>query len=144
MHVSAVPTEHVISVWPKVRPHMEKAAVWTHGRYEVGDILDCLLEGERQLWIVFEDDGEIKGAVVTGFNVYPRKKYLDLTFIGGDDGFSWKEPMLKMLQHWAYDTQCDGIESSGRAGWSRIFKDDGYKLLWQSYELPVASSGLET
>jgi hypothetical protein len=144
MQVSAVPTEYVIPVWPQVQPFMEKAATWTHGRYAAEDILDSLLAGERQLWVAFGDDREVKGAVVTGFNVYPKKKYLDLTFIGGDDGFSWKEPMLKMLRHWAYDTQCAGIESSARAGWARIFKADGYKYLWQSFELPVASSGLET
>lgn len=143
MQVSAVPPEHVMNVWSEARPHLEKAAVYTYGRYEVDDILTLLTDYGYQLWIAFDKDKTIKGAVVTGFNQYPRKKYLDLTFIGGEDALSWKEPMLKILQHWAYDTDCDGIESHGRAGWARVFKDDGYRFLWQNYELPVATSGLE-
>jgi hypothetical protein len=67
---------------------------------------------------------------------------LDMVFCAGDEGMEWKTPMLKMLQHWAHDNDCERIESSGRIGWSKIFKDDGYKALWQVYELPVADAGL--
>jgi hypothetical protein len=141
--VSAVPREHVFGIWPKVRMHLKRAAEYTYGRYEPEDILNNILEYGHQLWIVFDEGDEIKGALVTSFNVYPRKKYLDLTFLGGEDGPAWKEPMLRTLQHWAHDTGCDGIESIGRLGWEKIFKEDGVKPLWQKFELPVADSGLE-
>ncbi len=140
--VSLIPHDHVEQVWPSVQPHMEKAAEYTYGRFTAEDILDSITQYDHNLWIAFNDDKEMIGAVVTRFLQYPRKKYLDLVFLGGDDGFSWKDPMLKMLQHWAYDNECDGIESAGRLGWSRVFKEDGYKALWQTYELPVASTGL--
>jgi hypothetical protein len=65
-----------------------------------------------------------------------------MVFCAGDEGMEWKAPMLKELQHWAHDNDCDRIESSGRVGWSKIFKNDGYKALWQVYELPVADAGL--
>lgn len=141
--VSLVPADHAAAVWPLVLPHMEKAAEYTYGRYTVDDILVAITDYDHHLWVAFTDEGAVLGAVVTTFRMYPRKKYLDLTFVGGDDGFTWKEPMLKMLQHWAYDNDCDGIESGGRLGWSKIFKDDGYKALWQVYELPIAHNGLE-
>lgn len=143
MRVSAVPTPHVFTLWPQVRPHLEKAAEYTEGRYEVGDILTAITDYGSQLWIAFTPDNTIKGAVVTNFNVYPRKKYLDLTFIGGDDGPAWKEPMIDILRRWAHDTGCDGVELVGRAGWAKIFKEDGCKLLWHNFELPAADSGLE-
>jgi hypothetical protein len=136
-------------IWPQVRPHMEKAAASTFGRFEADDVLDTVMVGGRQLWVAFDDDSDIKGAVVTGFNLYPRKKYLELTFVGGTDGLKWKKPMLKILQHWAYDTGCDGIESSGRlgatgrTGWTRLLRDDGFKPLGQYFELPTAAGGLE-
>lgn len=143
MQVSAVPTPHVFRVWPKVQPFMADAAHYTYGRYEAEDILTSILDYGHQLWIAFDSASTIKGAAVTSFNVYPRKKYLDLTFVGGEEGLTWKDPMLKMLQHWAHDTECDGIESIGRLGWAKIFKNDGYKPLWQKFELPAADSGLE-
>lgn len=142
IHVSFVPKEHIRTVWADIEPHMEKAAEYTYGRYTADDILDSMLQYDFDLWIAFNEGQHILGIVVTRFIQYPRKKYLDLVFLGGDEGFTWKDPMLKTLQHWAYDNHCDGIESAGRLGWSRVFKADGYKMLWQTYELPIAETGL--
>ena len=85
---------------------------------------------------------EIKGAVVTMISQYPRKKYLDMLFTGGIELENWKEPMLDLLQKWAFDNKCDGIESTGRPGWAKIFKANGHKPLWHTYELPAANAGL--
>jgi hypothetical protein len=141
IRAALVSPDQVHIVWDQVVPYMERAAEYTYGRYELSDIKDVIEQYDHNLWIAFDDKG-LKGAVVTAFKHYPRKKYLDLVFVGGDEGLEWKDPMLKILQHWAYDNTCDGIESSGRLGWSKIFKDDGYKPLWQTYELPVADTGL--
>lgn len=142
MHVSLVPADHVENVWPIVEPYMERAAEYTYGRYTVDDIKDSITQYDHHLWIVFDDSKTIKGAVVTTFKHYPQAKYLDMVFIGGDDGLVWKDDMLKVLKHWGYDNDCDGIESTARFGWEKIFKDDGYKPLWQTFVLPVAETGL--
>ena len=141
MQVTLVPPEHVLSAWPDAKPHLEKAAEYTYGRYDVEDILSVLTDYDHSLWLAYDETG-IKGATVTAFKFYPKKKYLDLVFCGGVDGFDWKAEMLRILQHWGYDNQCDGIEASGRVGWSKIFKGDGYKPLFQTFELPVADTGL--
>lgn len=139
--VSLVPPEHVQALWPLTLKYLNRAAEYTFGRYEAEDILEFIMTGDAHLWVAFGGD-ELKGITVTRFWEYPRKKCLDMVFIAGDEGFSWKDDMLKMLQHWAYDNGCEVIESSGRPGFARAFKDDGYKLLWQVYELPVATTGI--
>ena len=139
--VSMVPTEHVVNLWEEVEPHLQKAAEYTYGRYKVDDILDCLTDYGYTLWIAFEEK-QIKGAVVTMISQYPRKKYLDMLFTGGVELNSWKEPMLDLLQKWAFDNKCDGIESTGRPGWAKIFKANGHKPLWHTFELPAANAGL--
>ena len=139
--VSMVPTEHVVKLWDQVRPHLKKAAAYTYGRYEVEDILDCITDYDYTLWVAFDKTG-IKGAVVTSVTQYPKKKYLDMVFTGGIELETWKKPMLELLQKWAFDTKCDGIESTGRPGWAKIFRSDGHKPLWNTYELPVAETGL--
>ena len=141
MKVSMVPTKHVTDIWDAVMPHLKKAADYTYGRFDVEDILDCITDYEHTLWIAFDEES-IKGAVVTMIRQYPRKKYLDMVFTGGVELEKWKKPMLELLQKWAFDTECDGIESVGRPGWAKIFKSDGHKPLWNTYELPVASTGL--
>lgn len=141
MKCSLVPPHLVDQYWPDIKEYMEGAAAYTYGRYTVEDIYDCIKEYDHQLWVAFNDE-EIKGAVVTNFIHYPKKKYLVLVFCGGVDLKEWKDEMLSLLQHWAFDSGCDGIESTGRPGWAKIFKNDGHKSLWHVYELPAADAGL--
>lgn len=140
-NISLVPSEHVPAAWDAVEPFMERAAEMTNGRYAVEDILDALLNRNHDLWIIFTED-KIVGSMVTAIRQYPRKKYLELSFIGGDDGMAWKAQMLDILQRWAYDNSCNGIESCARLGWAKIFKDDGYRPMWQMFELPMGEQGL--
>lgn len=141
MQVSLVPPESTYDVWSRMYPYMAKAAHYTHGRYEPEDILEAIVQYGQQLWVAFANDG-IKGVAVTGFKQYPRLKCLDLIFCAGDDGMQWKESMLNTLQCWAYDNNCDRIEATGRLGWAKIFQDDGFKPMWQVFELPVGNRGL--
>lgn len=140
MEVSLVPPELVEGLWPRIFPHLSNAAEYTFGRYEPEDIIEFVLNGQAHLWIVLDEDN-IKGVTITRFWQYPRKTCLDLVFLAGDDGFSWKDEMLSTLQRWARDSGCDVIEASGRSGLARAFKDDGYRVLWQVFELPVAEAG---
>jgi hypothetical protein len=140
--VSLVPTPHVRELWPRIRSHVERAAEYTHGRYTADDILTSITDYDHHLWIAFDNPSDIKGIVVTALKSYPRMRALDLVFIAGDNAIEWKDEMLHMLQCWAYDNDCDVVESSGRLGWGRALRDDGYKPLWQVYELPVGATGI--
>jgi hypothetical protein len=141
MQCSLVPHDFVDQIWGEVKEYLRGAADYTHGRYEVEDIYDAVMEYDHQLWIAFNEGG-IKGAVVTNFIHYPKKKYLCMTFCGGVELDQWKDPMLKLLQQWAKDNHCDGVEATARLGWTKIFKDDGHKPLWQTFQLPAADAGL--
>jgi hypothetical protein len=141
MEVSIVPTEYVDQCWDRVKVHLEKAVEYTYGRFTLEDIYISVKEDNHTLWVAFDDEG-VKGAVVTNFTSYPRKKFVHLAFIGGVEGHNWKEPMLEILTRWAYDNNCNGLESVGRPGWAKIFKNYGYKLVGYAYEIPAADSGI--
>lgn len=142
IQASIVPKEHVDAVWKDVEGYLKGAADYTYGRFDVDDIYDSIVQYDSDLWIAFEVDGDILGAVVTRFVDYPRKRFLSMDFTGGVQLKKWKQEMLELLQKWAYDNYCEGIESAGRPGWGRIFSKDGYKLVFHTYELPVADAGL--
>jgi len=142
IQVSLVPREHVNRCWDDVKDFLARAADYTHGRYEVDDIYDAIIDYDHTLWIAFDDMG-FKGAVVTNFVHYPKKKYLCMVFCGGEDLKDWKDPMLKLLQCWAHDNHCDGIEATARMGWTKIFKDDGHVPLWQTFQLPSGGQGVK-
>jgi len=136
MEVSLVPREYIDGCWGQIEGYLEGAAKYTYGRFSVDDIKDCITDYDYQLWIAFEDD-KIYGAVVTEIVQYPRCKMLAMQFTGGIELKKWKGPMLSLLKRWARDNGCDKIESPGRPGWARVFKNDGYEAKFITYELPV-------
>jgi hypothetical protein len=135
--VSLVPSGHIDDVWPAVAGYIQNALKYTDGRYELEDVLDQLQHHGHLLWIAFDEE-RIKGAVVTQIMDYPRKRYLGCPFVTGDDFTSWKAPMFEMLQRFARDNDCVGLEATARLGWSRVFKNDGYEAMWQTFQLPAA------
>jgi len=136
VRVSAVPKELVPNIWPQVEQYVRDAVAHSQGKYETEDVLSLVLEYDYPLWIAFDGD-DIKGAVITRFIDYPRKRYLSLEMCGGKESAVWKKPMLDMLRNWAKDNKCDAIEAHGRVGWERVFRDEGYKSTLQSFELPL-------
>jgi hypothetical protein len=60
-----------------------------------------------------------------------------MQFCGGVELKHWKAPMLALLQQFARDTNCDGIEATARRGWAKIFQADGFQSNWVTFELPI-------
>jgi len=136
MKITLGPSEHIESVWPKVQSYMERAAKYTYGRYTAEDIKSELFTKDQQLWIAFEE-GNVYGAYVTEIVRYPRLKTCVIHFLGGKQFKKWGWLGLEVLQKFAKEHKCDVMESSGRPGWGKIWKNDGYKELFTFYELPV-------
>lgn len=138
MQASLVPKEHIEAVWPQIEEYLKGAADYTYGRFTVEDIKQGILTKSQQLWVAF-DDKKIYGAVVTEIYVYPQTVALTMHFTGGVELKKWKKPMLELLQKFGRDHGCKIIESYGRPGWEKIFKDDGFKMRFMFYELPTES-----
>lgn len=136
IEVSLVPREYVDTCWDKIEGFITKAAKYTYGRYTTSNIYDMVKDGDYQLWVAFNEEG-FKGAVVTNVITYPQKKILCMQFCGGENLKLWKDPMLELLKRFGKDVGCEGIESTGRPGWAKIFQNDGYKATWVTYELPL-------
>ena len=137
IEVSMVPREYIDTCWDKVEGFIGKAARYTYDRYTSSNIYDMVKEGDYHLWVAY-DEGTFKGAVVTNIMTYPQKKTLCMQFCGGEQLKLWKDQMLDLLKRFARDSGCEGIESTGRPGWAKVFKNDGYKAIWVTYELPIA------
>lgn len=136
MIVTAILPVDYNAVWNDIEGYMEGAAKYTHGRYKVEDIKKELYRNRsQQLWIAYDD--KIYGAVITEIITYPQMKTLIMHFTGGVELPKWKDDMLALLRRFAKDHDCKVIESYGRTGWKRIFKNDGFQSKFMFYELPV-------
>lgn len=136
MEVSIVLPEHYDAVWPLIKEYMNGAAKYTYGRFTVDDIRKGLENTAQHLWIAYEED-KVYGAVITEITLYPQVTVLVTQFTGGIELKRWKAPMLKLLQKFGKENGCSVIESYGRTGWAKIFKDDGFVSRFMFYELPV-------
>ena len=136
MKTTLVPKEHVQRVWGSIEQFAEGCAKYTYGRFKAVDILHELLTKDQQLWIAF-DDKDIYAFWVTEVVQYPQTKILVMHFTGGNRIEEWQTIGLKQLQQFARDTGCTKIESYGRPGWEKVWKNEGYKKRFVFYELPV-------
>ena len=136
IEVSMVPSEYIDTCWDKVEGFMERAAKYTYGRYATKDIYSLIVNDGYQLWVAY-DEGTFKAAVVTSIMDYPQKRMLCMQFCGGDDMKDWLDPVLNILKRFAKDNKCEGLESTARPGWAKIFKNDGYTASWVAFELPL-------
>ena len=135
MKASIVLPEDYDNFWHLIQEYMEGAAKYTYGRFTVDDILEGLKTKDQQLWVAYDD--KVYGAVVTEIAEYPQMKSLVMHFTGGIELPKWKDEMLTLLRRFAKDQGCKTIESFGRTGWKRIFKNDGFKSQFIFYELPL-------
>lgn len=137
MQITIIPNHEVDNIWNQIKDYAEGAAKYTYGRFTANDIRNGIKNNlNQQLWVA-HDDGVIYGFVVTEPLDYPQLKSMIMYFTGGFDLHLWKYDMLSTIQKFAYSIGCDIIESQGRPGWERLFKNDGYKKRFVAYELPV-------
>lgn len=136
MKVYLVPLEDVNLWWPNVAGYLNKA-VTRQDKTDIHNVyLDVVVNG-HSLWIVLDEELQLKGAAVTVIMTYPKTACLFVEYLGGEDGHDWKEAMISMLKEWARDNNCRTIEFEGRPGWGRVLKKDGVRVKYEVFEIPV-------
>lgn len=138
MEITPVENHQIDFLWSRVKPYFEQVAETTHGRFTANDIRQRVKTTKQQLWIAHEGE-EVYGFVITQCTDYPQMRCLVMHFTAGRELFKWKDAMLKTIQEFARNNGCEAIESFGRAGWAKVFKEDGYKAMQTFYELPVGT-----
>jgi hypothetical protein len=136
MNIILINKEDYTKVFPRIESYLEKAAEYTYGRFSANDIKTRLLTCNQQLWVAFENE-IVYGFVITEVVNYPQMNVLVMHFTSGKELPKWKNEMLNGLRSFAKFSFCKVIESYGRPGWARVFKNDGYKQPFIFYELPV-------
>ena len=135
MRVSLIPLGAVAGVIPALLPYLVKSQEWTRGRAKVDDILRFVLNGQMQLW-VSHDDNEIYGHVITEVKAYPQCKMLTVQYAAGEPHHLQyvENEMFDLLDRFAKDAGCSGIEFIGRPGWKKSASSHGYEVQSVTYQ----------
>jgi len=135
MRMSLIPPGTVAGVIPSLLPYLVKSQEWTRGRATVDDILRFVLNGQMQLW-VGHDDNEIYGHVITEVKNYPQRKMLVVQYCAGEPNHMQyvDEEMFDLLDRFAKDAGCSGIEFVGRPGWRKQAGKYGFEVQSVMYQ----------
>lgn len=140
---SLVPTEEVSRAWMTVRDMLEPAVVRSNGRWSMEHLYYALATGSQWLWVAYDDDWKVAGALTTQIIEYPGSKMMAFQFLGGDDFDGWFEPMLETLESCAKDMGCDGTEGTARFGFKPWLKGAGYNMTYAVYDKLIGGEGDE-
>jgi len=140
MDVYLIPPEYVRQVYPDIDKFMDRLVPTTHGRFDKVDILHDMLTAKEHLWVVVKEDQEtIVGMILTEITVYPRKRMLSIQYAAGDELDKWMIEALRVLENWAVDNECTGMEITGRRGWVKKLK----LHKWEEEFVVVKKEGLK-
>lgn len=137
LEISLVPIGNISSAIPGLMPYLAESEVWSRGRSKVDDILRFLLNGQMQLWAIFcTEEQKLYGHVITEVKQYPQCKMLVVQYCAGEANHMQyvEDKMYDVLDKFAKDTECAGIELIGRPGWGKHVKKRGYEVQSVMYQ----------
>ena len=126
--LEGIPQHEVISAWPHVLPYIDRVIETSNGDFTTEYVLGRIIDGDYQLWVGSDDDGNVDYVGIT------RNEYFDASekmvvlvmWLAGDDMHKWIDTAVAELESWAIDAGADELRITGRPGWERIFKKDGF------------------
>ena len=87
-------------------------------------------EGKMQLWFLWDKEADIDqrlyGIVVTEVIQRPLQRCLNIKIMTGKHRDKWQH-LIKHIEDFAWQNNCDLLELVARPGWKRVLKPFGYK-----------------
>ena len=125
-----IPTKSVDEVWKVVKNDIANALSRSNG-YALSDhIKQWIKETKMQLWILWDSEAEKQnkyyGVVVTEVIQRPLQRCLNIKIMIGRHREKWQH-LIKHIEDFAWQQNCDLLELVARPGWKKILKPFGYK-----------------
>ena len=135
MRIALIPPGMVADTIPQLLPHLKTSQEWTKGRVTVDNILKFVLDGQMQLWVAHEE-GKIYGHVITEIKQYPQCRMLVVQYCAGEPNHMKyvDDEMFDLLDRFAMDAGCSGIEFVGRPGWRKQAEKYGFEVRSVMYQ----------
>ena len=137
LEISLVPVGKISETVGALHPYFKESELRTRGRSTVDDIVRFIINGHMQLWMIFSpEEQKAYGHVITEVKQYPQCKMLVIQYCAGEANHMQyvEDKMYDVLDSFAKDTQCAGIELIGRPGWGKHVKKYGYEVQSVSYQ----------
>ena len=128
-NISLIMPDQLMIIWEDVEKYLRKSCKRSKGRTTTQDIFYECINNQSSLWIIF-DTGNMKilGCAITQITDYPTgKRMLNLDHVTGKNMGDWIDRGLEVMEKWAKDSKCNGIEGVGREGFWNWIKNRNWK-----------------
>ena len=121
-----IPKENVNDAWGMVSDNVADAL--SRNQYCTSDhIKQWILNNEMQLWILWDSkDKKYYGVVITEIIQRPLQRCLNIKIMTGNHREKWQH-LIKQVEDFAWQNNCDLLELVARPGWKRVLKPFGFK-----------------
>lgn len=117
MELRVIPACEVATIWPKVESYIASALEYEGREYAPSAIFEALEEGRMQLFTAGPVESP-KAAAVVAIHEYPNVRRCRIHWCGGRDVETWVD-LIKGIERWAVQNDCQAIRLSGRKGWRK-------------------------
>ena len=123
-----IPQDKISAVYPMIIRDMQKILAKAKNGYNEKHMMQELLSGDYQLWLIWQKEKrEHYGFVVTEIVTRPLSKFCSVIIMTGKERQLWQYKVMKTLERYAIQNGCDKGYSLARKGWTKIYKSHGYK-----------------
>ncbi len=141
MKLVRIPTSNIDEVWPLVKKDIADALVFSGNHTDAQFVFDTLKQEKFQLLIVWDKDQKTTlekyyGVVVTEIVEKKLTKACHIFIMTGRQRQKWTA-LIKVIEDFAEQNNCDLLELIARPGWQRILKDYNYKRTHVVLEKPI-------
>lgn len=135
MQAMGVPPTHALRAWSMVEGWITAALLRGKADTAPEQVREFLARDLMQLWLAW-DGSRPKGCCVTEIVTGARGKVCNLVVVAGSDFAQWA-PLLARIKQWARDQGCVRLEASGRAGWERHAREQGWRKVRTTIEMDL-------
>jgi hypothetical protein len=128
-------SELIAQTWPLIERWVAAAVAKAKGNQSPAEIRAALEKGAMQLWLAWTGRNA-KGCCVTELYETARGRTCGLVIVAGQDFSEWL-PLTWHIREWARAQGCRRLEASGRPGWERRVRGDGWKPIRTTIEMPI-------
>lgn len=145
MRVYHIPRTSVPDWFEDCRAYIE-AALLLHPFLTVDEVRYLCESGPFVLTVVISDEGTVAGCFVTEMLIFPKRRVVNIVFMGGSKGFLVQglDEGLQTIEQEATRVGASAVCGAGRPGLSRVIRSKGYRSRATSFvwkELDHANEG---